>query len=84
MADAGFAGSGVCGHQGYEVKDSPTEQKIVSIAQAIAVGASPESIRENLIKEGFSEYGAFLSYKAAETYILMLNRTGFFDHEDMT
>ena len=53
---------------------APSENKIVSVANWLAMGASVEDVRENLIQNGFSEYNAFLCIKAAETHNVMRER----------
>lgn len=47
---------------------APTENKILSIANGLAKGADPREVAEDLIAQGFTPYGAFLTVKAAEVY----------------
>jgi hypothetical protein len=54
--------------------NAPCEQRIASIANAIAMGVSVEDIRANLLEIGYSEYGIFLAIKAGETHMLMSER----------
>lgn len=53
---------------------APPERKIDSIANALAMGASIEDVRKQLLAEGYSEYGIFLTVKAAETTNIMRER----------
>lgn len=46
--------------------ESPTEAKIKSISIALSMGVGIDSIRDDLISEGYSEYAIFLTVKAAE------------------
>lgn len=56
------------------VINAPCENRIASIANILAMGASVEEVRAELLSIGYSEYGIFLAIKAAETHILMSER----------
>jgi hypothetical protein len=45
------------------------ENLIVLVAQRLSFGSPPEEIREMLLKEGLSEYDAYLVYKGAQVYL---------------
>jgi predicted kinase len=50
--------------------NAPDSKDIVRVAQMIGL-IEPQEIKNILLKEGYSEYGAFLAYKAGEVYARM-------------
>lgn len=49
----------------------PAERNIMLTAQAISMGVPLDDIRDSLRKEGYTEYAVFLTYRAAEVFLLM-------------
>lgn len=56
------------------VINAPCENRIASIANALAMGVDVADIRASLLEIGYSEYGVFLAIKAGETHIVMSER----------
>lgn len=52
-----------------------TEKVVMRVALLLSLGVEVTDIRDELIKEEFSEYNIFLAVKAGETYNLIDQRT---------